>query len=90
MPVELRGGLQGRHLHWADTLAKTLAFDDRGTVDGKPAVEVLRRMRTAPPGAQRALVARATDPSNGAKWRTQQPIQKSVQVLGRERPGRTR
>ena len=35
-------------------------------VDGKPVDEVLRRMRAAPPTAQRALIARATDPSNGA------------------------
>ena len=50
----------------ADALAKTLSFDDRGMVDGKPVDEVLRRMRAAPPTAQRALIARATDPSNGA------------------------
>ena len=50
----------------ADTLAKTLAFDDRGTVDGKPMDEVLRRMHTAPLVARRALIARAIDPSNGA------------------------
>jgi hypothetical protein len=50
----------------ADALARTLAFDDRGMVDGKPIDEVLRRMRTGPPTAQRALMARAIDPSNGA------------------------
>ncbi|WP_439406141.1 hypothetical protein ACNJX9_32740 [Bradyrhizobium sp. DASA03076] len=50
----------------ADALAKTIAFDDRGVVDGKPVDEVLRRMRRAPPAAQRALIARAIDPSNGA------------------------
>ncbi|WP_174512575.1 hypothetical protein [Methylocella tundrae] len=49
----------------ADALAKTLAFDDRGMVDGRPIDEVLRRMQTAPPTAQRALIARAIDPSNG-------------------------
>ena len=50
----------------ADALAKTLAFDDPGMVDGKPIDEVLRRMQTAPPTAQRALIARAIDPSNDA------------------------
>jgi hypothetical protein len=30
----------------ADVLAKTLSFDDRGMVDGKPIDEVLRRMQT--------------------------------------------
>ena len=50
----------------ADALAKTLSFDEQGMVAGKPIDEVLRRMRTAPPTAQRALIARATDPSNGA------------------------
>jgi hypothetical protein len=33
----------------ADALAKTLAFDDRGTVDSKSVDEVLRRMQAAPP-----------------------------------------
>jgi hypothetical protein len=50
----------------ADALAKTLSFDEQGMVAGKPIDEVLRRMRTAPPTVQRALIARATDPSNGA------------------------
>ena len=50
----------------ADALAKTLSFDEQGMVAGKPIDEVLRRMRKAPPTAQRALIARATDPSNGA------------------------
>jgi hypothetical protein len=50
----------------ADALAITLSFDDGGTVDGKPVDEILRRMRTAPTTAQRALIARTIDPSNGA------------------------
>ena len=65
----------------ADTLAKTLAFDDRGTVDGKPMDEVLRRMRTAPPTAQRALVARATDPSNGASGELVERIASSPEIV---------
>jgi hypothetical protein len=65
----------------ADALAKTLTFDDRGMVDGKPIDEVLRRMQTAPPTAQRALIARAIDPSNGASDELVERVASFPQIL---------
>jgi|GEM_PF-3859171 len=65
----------------ADILARTLVFDERGTVDSKPIDEVLRRMRTAPPPAQRALVARATDSSNGTSGELVERIASSPEIV---------
>jgi len=65
----------------ADALAKTLVFDDRGLVDGKPVDEVLRRMQTAPPSAQRALIARAIDPSYDASDELVEHIASSPSVF---------